>query len=43
MLCFRVSVGNLFLGLVHKGDRSMMQSLISKYGKRLLIVPVVVL
>lgn len=43
MLCFRVSVGNMFVGLVHKGDRSLMQSLLSTYGKRLLIVPVVVL
>jgi len=44
MLCVRVSVGNTFLGLVHKGDKSMLRSLIGKFGlKRLTLVPVIVL
>lgn len=42
MLCFRVSVGNLFLGLVHRGDSSMMKVFLDKYGRRLSVVPVVV-
>ena len=43
MLCFRVSVGDLFLGLVHRGDVSLMQVFVTQYGRRLSVVPVVIL
>lgn len=43
MFCFRVSVGNMFLGLVHRCNASLMQVFVQKYGRRLSVVPVVVL
>lgn len=43
MLCFRVSVGNKFLGLVKRGDAAIMQSFVRQYGRRLSVVPVVAL
>lgn len=43
MLCLRVSLGDKFLGIFRKEDRSMVRSLVAKFGNRLAIVPVVVL
>lgn len=43
MLCLRVSLGDKFLGVFRKEDRSMVRSLIKQFGAGLSIVPVVVL
>lgn len=43
MLCLRVSIGDKFLGLFRKEDRSMVRSLVSKFGDRLNISTVIAL